>query len=214
MPRRHVRRLVVLLAVLVGVGALAFAGAPALGMWLVIDDPLVPSDAIFVLDGRTPSREVEAAALYQRRLAPIVGISHPRDAQEVARRLARLPSPQDTAQAALVALGVPGRAVLRLQPEAQNTVEELAVIADAAAARGFHRLIIVTSPSHTRRVRTIWDARHRAAAVAVIHPTAYETFDARRWWRSRHGVEEVVHELGGILNFRLGSLLPTYDDPR
>ena len=75
-------------------------------------------------------------------------------------------------------------------------------------------MIIVTSPSHTRRVRMIWDARHGATLAALVHPTPYETFDARRWWRSRHGVAAVIHEVGGIVNFRLGSLLPTFDEGR
>jgi uncharacterized SAM-binding protein YcdF (DUF218 family) len=180
-------------------------------VWLVVADPLVPSDAIFVLEGRTPSREVEAAALYHRRLAPVVGISRARDALAVARGLARLPSGPEVASTALTNLGVPSSAVLRLDREVQNTMEEVAMIADVCRARGFRRVILVTSPTHTRRVRSIWDARVQDVA-ALVHPSSYETFDARRWWRSRHGIEVVVHELGGIFNFRLGSLLPTFDD--
>lgn len=73
-------------------------------------------------------------------------------------------------------------------------------------------MILVTSPVHTRRVRTIWNARQSGAIAALVHPTPYETFDARRWWRSRYGVEAAAHELFGIAHFRLGSLLPTFDD--
>ena len=214
MPRRRSHRLALLLVVVAAVTAGVVAGLPVLGLWLVVADRLAPSDAIFVLEGRTPSREVEAAALYHRRLAPLVALSRARDPQETARRLARLPPGQDVAQTALVNLGVPERAIVRLEPYVRNTVEELAVIADVARARGFHRLIIVTSPSHTRRVRMIWDARHATTLAALVHPNSYETFDARRWWRSRHGVEAAVHELGGIVNFRLGSLLPTFDEGR
>lgn len=93
----------------------------------------------------------------------------------------------------------------------QNTAEELAVIVDVGRARGSRRVIIVTSPLHTRRVRTIWDARQPALA-ALVHPSLYETFDPHRWWRSRHGTEAMLHELNGIPNFRLGSVLPTFDE--
>jgi uncharacterized SAM-binding protein YcdF (DUF218 family) len=205
------RRIVLVVVVLAAAVVAVAIGLPALGTWLVVADPLVASDAIFVLEGRTPSREVEAAALYHRRLAPVVGLSRARDPLDVARALARLPPRQHIATGVLTNVGVPERAILRLDREARNTAEELAVIRDAARASGFRRIIIVTSPSHTRRVRIIWDAQ-RSDIQAVIHPSPFETFDARRWWRSRHGVEAMFHELGGIVNFQLGSVLPTFDD--
>jgi uncharacterized SAM-binding protein YcdF (DUF218 family) len=205
------RRLVVLAVLIIGLSLALAAGLPALGLWLVVADPLAPSDAIFVLDGQTPAREVEAAALYHRGLAPVVAVSRSRDAHELARRLAGLPTPQETARGILVHLRVPERAILRLEPVVQNTVEELAVISDVAHARGFQRVILLSSPSHTRRVRVIWNTRARGV-TALVHPTSYETFDARRWWRSRRGVEAMLHEVGGIVNFKLGSLLPTFDE--
>jgi uncharacterized SAM-binding protein YcdF (DUF218 family) len=210
-PRRRFLRLVVLFALVVVTAAAITASIPAVAAWLVVADPLQPSDAIFVLEGRTPAREVEAAAVYHRGLAPIVALSHARDPLSIARRLARLPPGQDTASVALRNLGVPDRAILRLEPEVENTVEELAVIADVSRARGFRRIILVSSPSHTRRIRMIWDARPRGVAASV-YPTSYETFDPHRWWRSRHGVETMLHELGGIVNFKLGSVLPTFDE--
>jgi len=212
LPHRRVHRLVALLA-LIGVAVIGVAAAlPAIATWLVVADPLAPSDAIFVLEGRTPARELEAAVLYHRGLAPIVGLSHARDPLELARRLARLPPGQDMAHDALRNVGVPERAILRLEPEVQNTMEELAVIADVARAHHFGRVILVSSPSHTRRIRMIWNARPRGGVAALVYPTSYETFDPNRWWRSRHGVETMIHELGGIANFRLGSLLPTFDE--
>jgi uncharacterized SAM-binding protein YcdF (DUF218 family) len=107
-------------------------------------------------------------------------------------------------------LGVPAPAIVRLEPEVQNTVEEVATIGAFCRARRYTRVILVSSPSHTRRLRMIWEARV-PGITALVHPTSYETFDARRWWRSRHGVETVVHEIGGMINFRLGSALPTFD---
>ena len=177
---RRLRRLVVTITLGAATVTAIACGVPALALWLVVADPLAPSDAIFVLEGRTPAREVEAAALYHRRVAPLVGLSRPRDVQNVARQLARLPAIQEIASGALANLGVPPAAILRLDAEVQNTVEELAAIAEASRARGFHRVVLVTSPSHTRRVRMIWDARPRGVA-ATVHPTSYETFDAQRW---------------------------------
>ena len=212
--RRRARRIAV---VVVGVIVVAIAvrlSLPLVGAWLVVDDPLAPSDAIFVLEGRTPSREVEAAALYQRGLAPVVGLSLARDPQQIARRVAGMPTPQEEARSIVLRLGVPERAVILMTREVTNTEEELAAIAEIAHARGFRRIILVSSNSHTRRIRIMWDARHDAAVTALVHPNGYDAFEPGRWWRSRRSLENVLHELGAIVNFKLGSVIAqSYDTP-
>jgi uncharacterized SAM-binding protein YcdF (DUF218 family) len=50
----------------------------------------------------------------------------------------------------LANLGVPDHAILRLETEAQNTVEELAVIAEVSRVRGSRRVILLSSPAPTR----------------------------------------------------------------
>jgi uncharacterized SAM-binding protein YcdF (DUF218 family) len=212
--RRRARRIAV---VVVGVILVAIAirlSLPVVGAWLVVDDPLAPSDAIFVLEGRTPSREVEAVALYHRGLAPFVGLSLAHDPQQAARRVARMPTPQEAARSLLVTLGVPERAIVLMTREVTNTEEELAAIAEIAHARGFHRIILVSSNSHTRRIRIMWDARRDATVAARVHPNGYDAFDTGRWWRSRRSLEDVLHELGAIVNFKLGSVIAkSYDTP-
>jgi uncharacterized SAM-binding protein YcdF (DUF218 family) len=209
--RRRLRRLGFLVAAIVVIVGAVAGGVRALGPWLVVADPLAPSDAIFVVAGVPPVREVEAASLYRRGLAPVVGLSRARERNTVARLLAQLPLGQDVASGILVRLGVPEGAILRLDREVENSVDELEHIAEVSRARGYRRVILVTSPPHTRRIRMIWDARARDI-TASVHPTPYELFETDRWWRSRHGVEEVMHELGGMLNFKLGSWLPTFDE--
>lgn len=209
-PARRLRRLALLTTVVAAGLAAVVVGLPALGLWLVVADPLAPSDAIFVVAGVPPVREVEAAALYHRKLAPVVGLSRARERNTLARALARLPPGQAVTSGVLLTLGVPDRAILRLEREVENSVEELRHIAEVSQARGYRRIILVSSPPHTRRIRMIWDAG-RSGITALVHPTPYETFDQTQWWRSRHGVETVVHELGGMLNFTLGSVLPTFD---
>jgi uncharacterized SAM-binding protein YcdF (DUF218 family) len=209
--RRRLRRLVLLAVALLGVAIAITAGVPALGLWLVVADPLSPSDLIVVVAGAPPAREVEAAALYQRGLAPLVVLSRARERNTVARQLAQLPHGQAVATGILTRLGVPERAIVRLDREVENSADELAHVADVARARGVRRIILVSSPPHTRRLRMIWDSLP-PGMTALIHPTPYERFDASGWWRSRHGVETVVHELGGMLNFKLGMWLPTFDE--
>ncbi|MGH7312485.1 MAG: YdcF family protein [Candidatus Rokuibacteriota bacterium] len=181
------------------------------GPYLVVADRLEPSDAIFVLAATGPARLVEAASLYRRGLAPVVVVSLPPDTLRVARELAGEPAPQERAVRALVHAGVPRQAVARLDRVVVNTDEELGVDFDYARTQGFRRVILVTSPSHTRRVRMIWNAYHEARLPALVHPTPFEEFNGARWWRSSRSLEKVFYELAAITHFLLGRPLPTHD---
>lgn len=186
-------------------------GVRGAGSYLLVADRLEPSDAIFVLAGTGPTRIVEAASLYRRGLAPRVVLSLPPDTARVARELAGEPAPQERAMRALVHAGVPRQAVGRLDRVVVNTDEELGADFDYARAQGFRRVILVTSPQHTRRVRMIWDARYQTAVPALVYPTPFEEFNATRWWRSSRSMEKVLYELAAIAHFLLGRPLPTHD---
>ncbi|HEY3064485.1 MAG TPA: ElyC/SanA/YdcF family protein [Methylomirabilota bacterium] len=186
--------------------------APCLGLFLVVADRLQPSDAIFVLDGGTPARELEAAALYHRRLAPRVMIALPREALAgVTRKLAGERTSQEHSAWVLAHVHVPEKAIVRLTTIVENTEEELRADYTYARTAGFRRIIIVTAPYHTRRVRLMWDRHYERDVSALVHPTPYEDFDPARWWRSRRALEATAHEMFGMANYFLGSPLPTYD---
>jgi uncharacterized SAM-binding protein YcdF (DUF218 family) len=193
------------------VGALLVMGVSKLGPYLVVADPLGPSDAIFVLAGTGPARLVEAASLYRRGLAPVVVVSLPPDRLRLARELAGEPPPQDRAVSALVHAGVPREAVARLDRVVDNTAEELGVDFEFAQARNYRRVILVTSPQHTRRVRMIWNAYYQERLPALVHPTPFEDFDTARWWSSSRSLEKGLHEVAAIANFLLGQPIQTYD---
>ncbi|HSE93837.1 MAG TPA: YdcF family protein [Methylomirabilota bacterium] len=211
MNKRRWRRAGVLVLAPAALALAAITGVCALGRYLVVADTLQPSDAIIVLDGRTPARELEAAALYHQGLAPRVVVARARDPYEVARALAGEPNPQVRALRVLTRLKVPRTAIEALDRVVENTTDELAADFEHARSRGFGRVILVTSPAHTRRVRVIWNARYQAAVPALVHPTPYDPFDTRGWWRSRRSIEYALHEIAGILHFRVGAPLPTFD---
>src|SRR3989442_12822085 len=117
-------------AVLLGLAAVLSlfipSGIKATGLYLVVADRLAPADAIYVLEGMTPAREVEAAILYRRRLAPRVVLALARDPTPIARRLAGEPTLQERAARVLTRMGVPARAIVRLSHPVENTEQELA----------------------------------------------------------------------------------------
>jgi uncharacterized SAM-binding protein YcdF (DUF218 family) len=183
-----------------------------LGPWLLVNEPLARADVIFVTDGQTPQRELEGAALFLEGWAPRVALALPRSAIPAAvQQLAGEPEPQQRAWQVLRRRGVPEAAIVRLERVVENTDEELQVDFDYARAHGFRRVIIVSSPYHTRRVRMIWHSRSGDALPAIVRVTRYEPVDPSRWWRSRRSLEAVSHEVFGIANFLLGGPIPTFD---
>jgi uncharacterized SAM-binding protein YcdF (DUF218 family) len=72
------------------------------------------------------------------------------------------------------------------------------LIAAAMAAEKFARVIIVTSPTHTRRVRAIWSIVGRSHQNAMVYPIEREVFDADRWWQSARDRSRVEREVGGL----------------
>src|SRR5207244_4770796 len=106
---------VVFLTVVTAIIVLGVVALPLPGLFLVAADPLEKSDVIFVLDGSSPARELEAAALHRRRLAPLVAVTLARDpiAPET-RRLAGEMTPQQGSVRVLEYVGVPRTAIVRL----------------------------------------------------------------------------------------------------
>ena len=213
------RRFRWLLSALIVCGVLSLivvvAATRWLGPWLVVSEPLERGDVIFVTDGLTPQRELEAAALFLEGWAPRVALPLPRSRlSEEVSRLAAEPTPQEYASRLLRRRGVPEAAIVRLDRIVENTLQELQADFDHARAHGFRRVIIVSSPYHTRRIRLIWSSRFEREIPAVIRPTRYEPVEPTRWWRSRHPLEDVTHEVFGITHYWLGSPLPTFDRSR
>ena len=214
-PRRSHRLVAALVVGGLLLLACAVVAARSLGPWLTVNEPLARGDVIFVTGGGTPQRELEGAALFAEGWAPRVAVPRQRDSMPAEiRRLAGEVSPQEYAALILRRRGVPESAVVQLGPTVENTLQELQADFEYARAHGFRRVIIVSSPYHTRRIRVMWSALYERQIPAVVRAGRYEPVDASRWWRSRRALEDVVHEVFGIAHYWLGSPLPTFDRGR
>ena len=173
----------------------------AVGRALIVEDPRRPADAIVVVAGSTPTREEVAAALFREGLASRVLVSRQFVPPRVKRLLDMGIRPLDFQGESVMALekfGVPHAAIVTLDQPVEITETELPLVAAAAQARGWHRLILVTSAQHTRRVKVIWsrlaDSRLEAGIVAVDD----ECSRSPAWWRLRRCSEAVLHEYLGL----------------
>jgi uncharacterized SAM-binding protein YcdF (DUF218 family) len=194
-------------ALLVVVAVLLPWGASGIGQWLMVADPLEPAKAIVVLSGRVPFRAMEAASIYREGLAPEVWLT-----REVV-------GPEEEALDRLGVAVVRGEVYnrevlerLRVKPEAirllgdsvWNTVDEVRLIAGALGRDGGDRVIIVTSKTHSRRVRATWAAIVGASPKAIIRYAREEPYDARGWWRNTRDALDVSREVFGLMNVWAG----------
>jgi uncharacterized SAM-binding protein YcdF (DUF218 family) len=197
--------IVLILAVLGGVGTWAFRHV---GTWLVVQDPLAPAQVAVVLSGDMPIRAIEAAEIYRSSDTTRIWITQPVDPTDRLHELGvdYLGEPFYN-QRVLIALGVPGEATRLLEQRIVNTEDEIRLVSRIAREEDIHRVIIVTSKAHTRRVRTLWRKIVGSDPVLIVRYAREDTFDGAHWWRKTHDALEVVREVLGLLNTWSGFLV-------
>ncbi len=188
--------LTALLVVLALLALVAVAHRPLLraaGDALVVNEPASTADAIV--------REARAAALFQAGAAPRVLVSRqfvPGRVQTLIEMGIRPLDFQGESVRVLEKLGVPRDAIVTLDQPVEITETELRQVVAAAKARGWHRVTLVTSGFHTRRVRLIWRREAAGAIEAGIVGAPDECSSADGWWRRRRCSEGVLHEYLGL----------------
>lgn len=170
--------------------------ARALGHALIRQDRMEEGSAIVVLGGDVHRRAPHAALLWRMGLAPLVvtvgGTAGQGELAESAKS-ARV----------LVQEGLPASAIRVLDDDAPSTQEEAQAIARLAAAEGWTRLLVVTSPYHTRRAGALLDAAAPGVEVRMM-PSPLDPYDPDGWWRDPVSRRRVRNELAKYLLWRTG----------
>jgi uncharacterized SAM-binding protein YcdF (DUF218 family) len=188
-------------------GGLAPWAVTGLARWLVVADPLTHAQAIVVLGGHLPFRAMEAASLYRQGWAPEVWLtrsSSPAEEGALARLGIRVLGEEHYNRQVLERLGVPTDAIRSLREGAQNTVEEVQLVARELKQVGGGRIILVTSKAHSRRVRATWHALVGDAPHAVVRYATEDSYDPARWWRHTRDALAVSREVFGLLHVWAG----------
>jgi uncharacterized SAM-binding protein YcdF (DUF218 family) len=172
------------------------ARRPLLGMagsfWVVSDKP-APSDAIAILgdDNFQGDRATRAAELFKAGMAPRIIAS--------GRYLRPYATIAELEQHDLIDRGVPPGAIVRLDQHAENTRDEAYAIAQLISARGWKRIILVTSNYHTRRARYICERAFPARTILLVVAAPDSEYDPHSWWHTRAGAKIFAHEFAGML---------------
>jgi uncharacterized SAM-binding protein YcdF (DUF218 family) len=196
-----------LLAALLAAWLARAAVLTAIGGFLVTGDRPAPADAIVVLSGAPAERVHEAADLFREGWAPrvLVTAPAPRPAELALARLGvRVPTEQEGARAIAVGLGVPASAFDVVPGPVDSTAAEARALRALAAGGGWRRVLVVTSPYHTRRVRGLFRRALGGVGVEVlVVPSRHSDYRPGDWWRDRTEARNLVVEYQKLLFYAL-----------
>jgi uncharacterized SAM-binding protein YcdF (DUF218 family) len=163
------------------------------GQFWVVDEPPAPSDALIILgdDNYAADRAFHAAELYREGVAPVVVAS--------GRMLRQNASIADLMEHDLESFGVPAAAIVKLTHRAGNTREEAVEAAHLIQARGWKRVLVVTSNYHARRARFIFSRVLPSTVSLRVSGARDSEFDPSRWWETRQGQKLFLSELAGYV---------------
>lgn len=192
-PRAWIRAGLIAASLIVAVAAAGYAGRAAILTWigaqLVHSDPLEPSDAILVLVGGTPEREIEAADLYRQGYAPLIVLTRESERPGVLllkERGIQCPSELDERLRYLRELGVPADRVLVLDGIAKSTKHEAQVLKSWVTTSRVSSLLVVTSAFHTGRAKLTFDRAFRGLPIVLRYrPASLDSFRPETWWQDR-----------------------------
>ena len=176
------------------------------GFWLVPgDDEIRPADVIVVLAGGY-ERSLYAADLYHQGRAKTIWVSRP--AREPGKlRLEQygivIPSEEEVHRAILLHKNVAPGDLEFFGSRSLSTAEEARSMREKVGSMPL-RLLIVTSPAHTRRAGIIFNNTLAGSGTTVqVVATPYEHFDPY-WWRDQNSARMVVLEIAKIIYFGIG----------
>jgi uncharacterized SAM-binding protein YcdF (DUF218 family) len=196
MHRGRTRALGALLAMCV----LAVIGvAPRAGRALVVSKPIVAPNAIVSLASHEWERLPATVALAKRWPASLVVLTLPEavtafNCHDCANRTHRL-----------ALAGVPASRVRVVQLREGGTYGEALAVRRLAASDRLQRVLVVTSPYHTRRALATFEAVLSSTGVQVGVEPASSTSPAEpaRWWREPYDRAYVRYEWAALLYYRV-----------
>lgn len=166
------------------------------GVFLSPQNSLKNSDAIVAISGgETDSRVEEAINLYKDGWSKVLIFSG----------AAMDPnSPSNAAAMRLQAInsGVPASAIL-IEEKAENTMQNAANVNAILKARGYERIILVTSPYHQRRANLTFQKDYRDLEI-INHSAKDKAWRRSKWWGSPRSLWLSLSELQKTIFLLLG----------
>lgn len=163
--------------------------------FLIVDDPLVPADALVMLNGEVETRPFHAADLFHRKMAPLILVA--KTAQSPPEQLGILPNTADVAIDVMKKLGVSPKDAVRVDtPDGvTSTWDEALALREYIRTRPIRQIIVVTSAFHTRRTAWTFKKVFDGLPVSIRMSAAPQWgFEQTNWWGCEEGLISFCNE--------------------
>jgi len=169
-----------------------------LGEYLIVKHSPQESDLIVCLVGANVERGLATADAFQKGLAPQIFMAREEsvDGYDLLReRGIDYPGDVDLMVMLLEQLGISRSVFLTSDRTVDSTIDEAEYIRDLVIEKGYKSLILVTSPTHSRRAWLTFKKVFKESGVKIISlPSSYSKFNPENWWEQRKYVREVIIE--------------------
>ncbi len=176
-----------------------------MGRFLVVKKGPVRSDLIVCLMGEPVERGLEAADLYHSGLSRRIFLGRevlPDGYDVLTSKGVDYPETYQLLSDMLVALKVPQSALILGKGFVDSTMDEALAVRKIVKERGFRSILIVTSPTHTRRAFMAFRKAFRGMKVKItIVPSSYSGFNPTKWWKRERYAQEVLVEYLKLLYY-------------
>lgn len=182
---------------------------PHAGSWLIREDQLQKSDAVVMLMGSISDRIMQVADVYNKAYADrfILVEENMSGIEFLRKRGATLISNSEQVRNIATELGIPKDRIVLLPGNATSTQMEALIIGEYIKQNPeMDTLIIVSSPSHTRRAGMVFQKvlRNINPDICIyISPSKYNRFTGKSWWENREDIQIVLSEYIKIIAFTL-----------
>ena len=172
---------------------------------LVVNQPLVKSDAVVALGGGSPSRVLEAIDIYKEGLAGKIIIfrsGKPEGIDYIKSKNIDYKENADRDAILAEKLGVNQKDIIIFPGRVYSTKEEAEKLKKFALRKGYKSIIITTSKGHTKRSYLIFNRIFKNSGInLIIKPSSYDSFDPNNLEKNKQHWKNVVLEYQKIIYF-------------
>jgi uncharacterized SAM-binding protein YcdF (DUF218 family) len=169
-----------------------------LGEYLVLKQTPPKSDLIVCLAGGNVERGIGAAEAFHKGFSPRILLTRedpPDGYRLLEERGLHYPESVDLLAVLLKDLGVPESAIIVNRQPVTTTFEEAQLVRRVVGKKKYRSLILITSPTHTRRAWLTFKKVFEGTPVRIfVLSTPYSGFNPKDWWKHRKYLREVVIE--------------------
>jgi uncharacterized SAM-binding protein YcdF (DUF218 family) len=170
-----------------------------IGRFLIVREPLQRADALVPLAGNVERVEYAAELFEQGFAESFVATNMPHKTPGVRESYSELVAREASWH------GVPASAIVQATTVVSTTYQEALVVRDLAQQHEWQSLLVVTSPSHTRRARYIFrDVFHNTGIRIHMRAVADHWYTPDSWWRRQDGLRATWTEYLKFVMYLIG----------